>query len=54
MLLLVLVFFTASDARGTSRLGASSAGPRPNAVRPYIKRKLFAKKTRIYGIAMQG
>jgi hypothetical protein len=27
--------FTASDARATSRVGTSSAGPRPNAVRPY-------------------
>jgi hypothetical protein len=27
-------FFTASDARATSRVGASGAGPGPNAVRP--------------------
>ena len=40
------------DARGTSRVGTSGAGRRPNAVRPYIARKLFAKKTRIYGIAI--
>ena len=42
------------DARGTSRVGTSGAGPRPNAVRPYIARNILAKKTRIYGIAMQG
>ena len=35
----------------TKRVGASGAGPGPNAVRPYLK--ILAKKTRIYGIAMQ-
>jgi hypothetical protein len=38
----------------TKYVGASLAGFGPNAVRPYIARKMFAKKTRIYGIAMQG
>jgi hypothetical protein len=35
----------------TKRVGANGAGPGPNAVRPYLK--ILAKKTRIYGIAMQ-
>jgi hypothetical protein len=34
-------------------VGTSGAGPKPNAVRPYITRKMFAKKTRIYGNAIQ-
>jgi len=38
----------------TKLVGPSSAGPGPNAVRPYIACKLLAKITRIYGIAMQG
>jgi len=41
------------DARATSRVGTSGAGPRPNAVRPDVVPKMFARKTKIYGIAMQ-
>ena len=42
------------DARGTSPVGTSGAGPRPNPVRPHIARNILAKRTSIYGIAMQG
>ena len=32
------------DARATSRIGTSGAGPRPNAIRPYIARQISADK----------
>jgi len=34
-------------------VGASGAGPGPNAVRPYIRRETLAPKTTIWGIASQ-
>ena len=37
----------------TEFVGTSGAGPWPNAVRPYVARKMFAKKTRIDDLAMQ-
>jgi membrane-associated phospholipid phosphatase len=47
-------FATQRGEAATSHVGASSAGPGPNAVRPYLIRKMLARKTRNYSIAKQG
>ena len=36
-----------------ARVGASGAGPGPNAVRPYISREIVGKKTRTHRLAWQ-
>jgi hypothetical protein len=44
---------TTPPGTATKCVGASGAGPGPNAVRPYKVGKMHAKRTSIYGVAMQ-